>query len=105
VPPHEGWQLVSARGHRGDAGPAGIQGERGERGPQGESIVGERGPRGERGERGPRGFSIRAFELVPDAPHLMRAVLEDGSVGEPISIATMQFVGTYTPGERSWCCV
>jgi hypothetical protein len=111
-PPHEGWQLVSARGARGDEGPGGIQGERGERGPPGEAIVGpkgdpgekgdrgEKGERGEPGERGPRGFGIKRVEPVPGRPGLFRFMLEDGSLTEPIPFSEIRFRGVYEPGER-----
>ncbi len=108
-PPNEGWQLISARGHRGDEGPAGVQGEPGERGPQGEAIVGPPGPQGEpgppglrgeigpQGERGPRGIGIERVEILEGGR--FRLQYEDGTLSEPIPFSGINFCGTWEPGE------
>jgi hypothetical protein len=111
-PPHEGWRLVSARGRQGDDGPPGPPGLPGERGPRGEKgdqgergdvgppgPRGEIGPAGESGPPGPQGVGIRRFEAVPGRLGMVRAVLDDGTISEPIALGEMRFVGVYQPGE------
>ncbi len=95
------WLLVSARGERGDQGEQGLPGGRGEPGPPGDQGErGNTGPPGERGAPGPMGLGIRAVEPVPGYPGLVRVILEDGTVSEPISVAAIQWVGNYQMGAR-----
>jgi hypothetical protein len=111
-PPYEGWRLVSARGRQGDDGPPGPPGREGERGPRGakgdqgergdegpEGPRGEIGPPGELGPPGPRGVGIRRLEAVPERLGMVRIVLDDGTISEPIAVSGMRFVGVYQPGE------
>ena len=109
--PPQGWGLVSARGPQGEQGPAGIQGEVGEIGPRGyKGDPGPRGPQGELGpqgllgppgERGERGAGIAGVQVERgDDAILLRLMLEDGTVTDPVPISIWNFKGPYKVGEH-----
>jgi hypothetical protein len=93
------WMLVSGRGLQGDTGPQGpqgVQGERGEIGPRG--LPGPAGADGQRGFQGLQGRGIAGMQHVPGYPGLVRIVLEDGTITDPVDISALRFVGVYQPG-------
>jgi hypothetical protein len=99
-PGGEGWTIIAARGRQGITGERGPKGEQGDLGPQGEpGVPGRAGQDGLPGERGPRGFGIARVEGLPDQPGLIRVVLDDGSLSDPIDVAIMRYVGLYRTGE------
>jgi len=95
------WLIASARGEKGDQGERGTQGEKGDLGPTGEcGPPGDKGEPGSPGDRGLTGIGIAGVEPVKGYPGLIRIMLEDGSISEPISIASMRFLGLYEPGNN-----
>jgi collagen triple helix repeat protein len=99
TPDGEGWIVVAARGRQGITGERGPEGKTGPPGEHGEcGPEGPPGARGEAGEPGPRAPGIIGVEPVPEQPGCIRVVLDDGSISDPVYVATMRFVGLYRPG-------
>src|SRR5262249_46807100 len=93
------WTIVSARGKQGETGEPGARGEPGPPGGTGgPGPPGERGEPGPPGERGNTGRGIVGVEPVDGYPGLVRIVLDDGTITDPVPVSAMQFVGVYQPG-------
>jgi hypothetical protein len=99
MPDSADWAVVSARGRQGETGERGPRGETGGEGPRGETgPPGEKGEPGPPGERGRTGRGIVGIKAVEGYPGLVRIVLDDGTITDPVPVSAMQFLGVYQPG-------